>query len=177
LFNTPSEKAAIELLTQAGCTPNVIQHCKAVAHLATKLAQQILKNGYPVDIQLVKIGALLHDIGRAVTHNINHGIIGAEIAHSYNLPKPIIQIIEKHIGSGITINEALQLGLPKKSYLPRSLEEKIVCYSDKLIYEGRQITFEKALKTFSEELGGFLGLQSVRRLTKLHHELSTLVGE
>lgn len=177
MSKTPSEKEAINLLKKAGCTSNVIKHCKAVANLANKIAEKIAKNGVYVDVKLVKIGALLHDIGRAKTHDIEHAIIGADIARSFNLPESIVQIIERHIGSGITAEEATRLGLPKKDFLPRSLEEKIVSYSDKLIEGGREVEFGEALKTFSKELGGFLGPPAIKRFKKLHGELSSLIGE
>jgi len=173
----PSEKEAIDLLKKTGCSPNVIKHCEAVANLATRIARKIAGNGNSVDVKLVRVGALLHDIGRARTHGIEHAIAGAEMARSFNLAEPVVQIIERHIGSGITAKEATKLGLPKKSFLPRSLEEKIVSYSDKLIEGSREVEFEEALETFSVALGAFLGPPAVKRLRKLHGELSSLSGE
>jgi len=176
LSKSPSEKEAINLLTKAGCSPKVIRHCKAVADLATRTARKIAGNGITVDVDLVRIGALLHDIGRARTHELDHAIKGADIARSFSLPEPIIRIIERHIGSGMTAAEAARLGLPKRSFLPRSLEEKIISYSDKLI-EGRQeLGFEEALTSFSMKLGRVLGSPAINRFKKLHNELAALTG-
>ena len=134
----PSEKKALKLLEKAGCSQNVIQHCIAVSNLATKIAQKIVKNGINVDIPLVKIGGLLHDLGRAKTHTIEHAIAGIEIARSFQLPESIILIIERHIGTGLTEEEAVKLGLPKKNYLPQSQEEKISwIYGSNYIYFNR----------------------------------------
>ena len=141
------------------------------------MAQKIARNGTPVDVNLVTIGALLHDIGRAKTHEIEHAVVGAKIARSFDLPKPIVQIIEKHIGSGITAKEAARLGLPKRSYLPKSLEEKIVAYSDKLVKGGQEVDYEEALSTYSLNLGGFLGPPAIKRFKKLHRELVSLTGD
>lgn len=174
---TPSVKEAIRLLKKAGCAPNVVKHCKAVADLATRIAQQIARNGTPVDVHLVTIGALLHDIGRAQTHEIEHAVIGAKIARSFDLPESIVQIIERHIGSGITAKEAARLGLPKQSFLPKSLEEKIVAYSDKLVKGGQEVGYEEALNAYSINLGGFLGPPAIKRFKTLHRELSALTGD
>jgi uncharacterized protein len=171
-----SEKEAINLLTKAGCSPKVIRHCKAVAVLATRTAQKIAGNGITVDVGLVRIGALLHDIGRARTHDIEHAVKGVDIARSFSLPEPIICIIERHIGSGMTAGEAARLGLPKRSFLPRSLEEKVVSYSDKLIRGSQELGFEEALASFSMELGRVLGSPAINRFKKLHNELAALTG-
>jgi uncharacterized protein len=177
LSKTLSVKEALRLLRKAGCAPNVVKHCKTVADLATRIAQQIARNGTPVDVHLVTIGALLHDIGRAQTHEIKHAIIGAKIARSFDLPEAIVQIVERHIGSGITAKEAARLGLPKRSFLPKSLEEKIVAYSDKLVKGGQEVDYEEALSAFSINLGGFLGPPAIKRFKKLHYDISSVTGD
>ena len=70
---------------------------------------------------LIKKGALLHDIGRSKTHGITHAVEGVEIARKYGYTQDVLNIIERHIGAGITEEEAVELGLPKKSYLPQTL--------------------------------------------------------
>jgi uncharacterized protein len=176
LSKRPSENEAINLLTKAGCSSKVVRHCKAVADLATRIAQKIAGNSIVVDVNLVRIGALLHDLGRARTHSIEHAIVGADIARSLRLPASIVRIIERHIGSGISVTEATQLGLPKRSFLPRSLEEKIVLYADKLIEGNQELVFEEALTAFSMELGRVLGFPAINRLKQLHSELTSLTG-
>lgn len=171
-----SETHALNCLLKAGCSQNVIKHSKAVANLATKIAQKIASNGGSVDVDLVTIGALLHDLGRAETHSIEHAIIGATIARSLHFPQSLVQIIERHIGSGITAKEAERLRLPKKDFVPISIEEKIVTYSDKLIEGGKEIGFTRALKLFSRELGGFLGDPAIERFKKIHYEISSMTG-
>lgn len=148
-----------------------------MAHLATRIAKKIARKGIVVDVNLVHIGALLHDLGRARTHSIEHAIVGANIARSLHLPTSIVRIIERHIGSGITAAEASQLGLPKRSFLPRSLEEKIVLYADKLIKGNQELDFEEALTAFSMELGRVLGSPAIIRLKQLHSELASLTGD
>ncbi|MDR0912423.1 MAG: HDIG domain-containing protein [Methanobrevibacter sp.] len=85
-----------------------------------------------IDMDLIRIGAILHDIGRSKSNNIDHGIIGGKIAIKYGFDDKIVKIIERHIGSGIYKEEAKSLNLPEKDYIPISLEEKIVSLADNL---------------------------------------------
>ena len=98
----PSREKALKFLREAGCSRNVIRHCKAVAELAVEIAEACREKGLAVDVKLVEVGALLHDIGRAKTHTVHHAIVGAKIAKSLGLPEPVISIIKRHVGGGIT---------------------------------------------------------------------------
>lgn len=172
----PTRAEALQLLNDANCASHVLRHCRAVATVAVRIAQEIAKQGHSVDIDLVQAGALLHDIGRGVTHSIDHGVAGVIIAQSFGLAPSLIRIIERHIGSGITSTEAQRLELPIKNYLPISVEEKIVTYADKLIEGAREMGYEEAFHKFHQELGGFLGSTAIARFQQLHTELSRLRG-
>jgi len=171
----PSKRKALKLLFQAGCSPAVIEHCKAVAAVAIKIARACEKKGLNVDIQLVEIGALLHDIGRSRTHSVNHAVVGMEIAKSLGLPDKLVSIIGHHIGGGITVDEARRLGWPVKSYVPQTLEEKIVAYADKLIEGLRMVSIEQTLEKLSRELGETH--PAIERVKKLHAEISSIIGD
>jgi uncharacterized protein len=171
----PSKRKALKLLSEAGCPPAVIEHCKAVAALAVKIAKTCEKKGLNVDVQLVEIGALLHDIGRSRTHSVNHAVVGMEIAESLGLPDKLVSIIGHHVGGGITVEEAKRLGWPVRSYVPQTLEEKIVGYADKLIEGLRRVPIEQTLEKFSKELGETH--PAIERVKKLHAEISSLIGD
>jgi len=171
----PSKRRALSFLVQSGCPPEVIRHCKAVAALATKIAQACKRRGLNVNIQLVEVGALLHDIGRSKTHHVDHVIIGAEMAKSLNLPNSVVSIIERHVGGGITHDEAEKLGWPVKSYLPQTIEEKIVNYADKLIEGSRRVPIERTIQKFSVQLGE--AHPSIKRMKELQNEFSVLLGD
>ena len=171
----PSAEEALQLLSESGCTPQVIKHCKMVTSIAMEIAKACRQRGLNVDVELVRVGALLHDIGRSRTHSVNHVVRGAEIARSLGLPKPVVSIIERHVGGGISLNEAKRLGWPTKSYIPRTLEEKIVTYADKLVDGGRKVPIEKMIKKLSKKLGETH--PSIRRLRELHREFTHLIGD
>jgi len=115
-----NEKDAIAFLISSGCSTDVVEHCRAVAEYARKIAINIRDNasgkGDPIniDVDAVFMGALLHDIGRSKTHDINHAVAGARIAMDNSLDNKIVKIIERHIGAGIPKEEASNLGLLKK---------------------------------------------------------------
>ena len=65
----------IRLLKELGCPEWVIEHSKGVSRKACEIAS----NFEDVDMELVRVGGLLHDIGRSKTNSIEHAVIGAQI--------------------------------------------------------------------------------------------------
>jgi uncharacterized protein len=171
----PTPREALELLARVGCTPPVIEHCKAVSQLAVEFAKRARTKGMNVDIDLVRVGGLLHDIGRSKTHSVDHGFKGGEIASSLGLSEPLKLIIERHVGSGIPADEAAELGFPRRDFIPITLEEKIVSYADKLIEGRRRKSFDVTLDRFAKELGSTH--PAIARLRRLHDELAKVVEE
>jgi uncharacterized protein (TIGR00295 family) len=163
----PDEQSCLRLLKHTGCCPEIVKHCQAVCKLSLQIAKKT-----NADVDLVRTGALLHDIGRSQTHGIDHGVKGARLAKTIGLSEPVIKIIERHIGAGLTAEEAARLHLPKKDYLPETLEEKIVCHADNLIDDVTrqpiEIEIEKALRDGKKKYA--------MRLVLLHKELSDLCG-
>lgn len=135
----PTREQALLFLRESGCRENVIRHVEAVSALAVEIAEACRKRGFNVDLQLVEIGGLLHDIGRAKTHSVHHAVLGVDIARSLGLPEPVVSIIKRHVGGGITAKEAQKLGWPQDIYVPLTLEEKIVSYADKLVEGSRRV--------------------------------------
>lgn len=72
---------------------NVLQHSKEVAFLAASMASEIGAN-----VRVAKMGGLLHDIGKALTHEVEgpHAEIGAEVAARNKIPKPVVTAIAEH---------------------------------------------------------------------------------
>ena len=163
----PTPEKCIKILKQNGCSEKVINHCIAVRDVAVKIAKKA-----KADINLVEVGALLHDIGRARTHGIRHGVEGVKIAEKLDLPVSIIHIIERHLGAGIPKLEAEKLGLPSKDYIPITLEEKIVCHADNMIENCKRQKIEREIKK------ALIHSQTeyANRLIALHKEISDICG-
>lgn len=169
----PTRERALRVLREAGCPPEVVKHCQAVERKALGIARRIRARGHEVDLALVEIGALLHDIGRARTHGIRHGVIGADILRSKGLSE-FARFAENHLGAGIPAAEARELGLPARDFMPKTLEEKIVVYADKLISGGSSTSYDEAIERFKGELGP--NHPALRRFDVLHAEIQKLLG-
>jgi ribonuclease Y len=74
---------------------NVLKHLVESAHIASSLAAEL-----GLDPRIAKRGAFLHDIGKAVTHEVegSHAIIGAEIARRMKEDPEVVHCIESHHG-------------------------------------------------------------------------------
>ena len=99
----------IKLMRDLGCKARVIEHCVAVSELALELARSYYYGR--VDEKLIFRGALLHDIGRCHTHGIDHGFVGGEVAKALKLDGRVVRIIQRHVGAGITAEEAKEYGI------------------------------------------------------------------
>ncbi|MCR4322927.1 MAG: ribonuclease Y [Candidatus Azambacteria bacterium] len=72
---------------------NVLLHSVEMAHVAAMLAEEL-----GADVQVAKIGALFHDIGKAMDHEVQgtHVEIGKKILEKFNVDKRIVQAMQSH---------------------------------------------------------------------------------
>jgi ribonuclease Y len=72
---------------------NVLQHLIESAHIAGMMASELR-----MDAVLLKRCTVLHDIGKALTHEVegSHAMIGAEIARKYGESDDVVHAIEAH---------------------------------------------------------------------------------
>ncbi len=72
---------------------NVLQHSIEMAHIAGMLADQL-----GADSETARAGSLLHDIGKAVDHEVQgtHVEIGRRILEKFAIEKPVIQAMQSH---------------------------------------------------------------------------------
>ena len=68
-------------------------HAIETSHLAGLMAAEL--HG---DVRAAKMGGLLHDIGKAVSHEMEgpHALVGADIARRYGVPEKVVNIIASH---------------------------------------------------------------------------------
>lgn len=71
------------LLERHIADPQVLGHCRDVAAVACRIARAVREQGCAVDLEQVEVMGLLHDLGRACTHDSRrHGIEGYLLAQS-----------------------------------------------------------------------------------------------
>ncbi len=113
---------------------NVLQHSIEVAHLAGMLASEL-----KADVNVTKKAALLHDIGKAMDHEVQgtHTEIGKHILKKFNVDEKIIQAMQSH----------------HEEYPPETIEAIIVQAADALSASrpgARRDTLENYLKRLED---------------------------
>jgi ribonuclease Y len=111
---------------------NVLKHLVEAAHIAGVIAAEL-----GTDIALAKRSTLLHDIGKAITHEVegSHALIGAELARRLKESPAVIHAIEAHHGE----------------VEPRTIEAVIVQTSD-AISSSRPGARRETLETYVKRL-------------------------
>lgn len=157
----------------------ILTHSRQVADRALAIVQahpEWVARG-EVDPVFVEEAAMLHDIGVVLcdapkihclgNHTyIEHGYLGAEILRQEGLPKHAA-VAERHTGTGITIEQIIreQLPIPLQDYMPRTLEERLICYADKF-YSKTKLGQDKPMSKVRHHLWRY-GSDSVRRFDEL----------
>lgn len=111
---------------------NALKHSIEVSFLAASLASEVGAN-----VAICRKAGLLHDIGKAVDHEIpgHHAKIGADIAKKFGLPDVVIHAIEAHHGT------------PE----PQSIEAQLV-YAANLISNARPGANKDNLDTYIKRM-------------------------
>lgn len=76
-----------------GFGQNVLTHSVEVAHLASMIASEL-----GLDVEVAKRGGLLHDIGKAIDHDVqgSHVEIGRKILQKYGVDERVVRSMEAH---------------------------------------------------------------------------------
>jgi ribonuclease Y len=71
----------------------VLSHSKEVAYLAAMMASEI-----GADVRIAKLSGLLHDIGKAIDHEVegSHAVIGADLLQRHQVPAPVVHAVRAH---------------------------------------------------------------------------------
>ena len=170
----PNREFALDLLRKLKVPYSVRRHSTKVAQTALEIGDKIKKS--KVDTNLVEIGALLHDIGRSKTHGFNHALIGGKILKERGFPEELVRICERHILGGLDKEDAKSVGLPEKNYLPKTLEEKIICLADKLTVGRRKVSIEERFEIWFNKYGRSpILLKAENRIKAIEKELKNLM--
>ncbi len=138
-----------------------ISHVIDVTNKALLVAQKHPE--LAIDVKFLEEAGMLHDIGIFKTRAphiacegnfpyICHGFLGRELLTQEGLPRHGM-VCERHTGTGLSLETILQkkLPIPHRDMRPRSLEEKIICFTDKF-YSKSQLGKEKPIKKIRESL-------------------------
>ncbi len=160
----------------------LLRHSLQVQEKALALAAS---SGVPLNLSLVRDGALLHDVGVGRCHApgilclgeepyLRHGLLGGEMLRQWGrehgcLPEmePLARICERHTGAGLSREEILRQGLPlpPQDFLPETPEEKLVCLADKFFSKSGDME-EKSREQVVGSLARF-GAETRQRLRDL----------
>ena len=170
----PYREHALDLLKSVNLNSSVKKHSLAVSRKAVEIATKITK--VKVNMELVEIGALLHDIGRSKTHGFKHSLIGGKILRNKGYPKELTFICERHILGGLDADDAESVGLPKKDFLPQTIEEKIVCLADKHFTGHKEVTIDQRFNRWFKKYGkSKIRVKSKKRIESIQKEINELM--
>ncbi|MEM0139418.1 MAG: tRNA (cytidine(56)-2'-O)-methyltransferase [Ferroplasma sp.] len=164
----PDKSDSLKILYGLGADKRIISHVSTVYILAMAIGKYAR-----ADLKLIAPGALLHDVGRTKTNSIFHAVEGADILREKNIDEAVARIVERHIGAGITEEEAIGLGLPPRNYVPETLEEKIVAQADNLVSGNRIITLSETVEKYRNKNLP----EAAEKIIKLQKELSDICGK
>ena len=119
----------------------VFTHCQIVCDIAVQLIET---NDLPVDVDFIKTGALLHDIGAypligadGILHKgtsyVRHGVEGEKILMQEGFPVELQRIASHHTGVGISKADVIkfEIPIPAEDYFAETDEELLITYADK----------------------------------------------
>lgn len=118
----------------------VYTHCVIVCEIAEQIIEVA---GLEVDVELVRAGCLLHDVGvyrlydmsGLLDHKgyVRHGVLGHELLRGEGFPEEICRFCSRHTGMGLTRDDVARQGLPVPAgdYVAETGEERLVMYADK----------------------------------------------
>lgn len=127
----------------AGALRDILEkHSRSVAELAIYINNV---KGLGLDPVKIEEAAMLHDIGIFLTDAagiqcfgsepyLRHGVLGADLLRREGVPEWAARVAERHTGAGITPQDIAEMNLPlptDRDLMPRTLLERLICYSDK----------------------------------------------
>ncbi len=162
------EQARLWLLGQHA-TANLLVHVEMVAALAYQMAVWLRQNGQKVNPVLAQRGGLLHDLCKisAKGSRILHGDMAAEWLQAHG---------ETEL-AGIAATHML-FNLLEEEKRPRTWEEKIVYYADKLVENGQVVPFSRRMDALRQRyaMEGTLVERLSNAMPLLERELSEPLG-
>ena len=127
-----------EQLLVAAVPPNIAAHCKAVAKEALRIAENLIRAGALLNVELILAASMLHDIARMEE---DHAAVGAAQMHALGYPE-IAEIIRQHH----SLDDVSRID-----------EAAVVFIADKCIQGTKKVTL---LERFENSLGKCSGAEA-----------------
>jgi len=98
-----------------------------------------------------------------------------KILKEMGFPNGLARICETHILGGLDEEDASEIGLPRNDYIPKTLEEKIICLADKLIAGTKEVTIEERFQKWFSKYGRTnILVKSKKRIEEIQREIEGL---
>lgn len=136
----PSEREARLILGRYPVPKQVFDHSLEVSQNCGIIGAQIRDAGLSVDLDLLRVGGLLHDIGRW-KYCLDNGFSPEQDFHEYETGRLLDELgypsfadmARRHPLGGLTAEESYALGFPGAvDLMPIMLESKVICIADKI---------------------------------------------
>lgn len=142
----PTRAECEAILVAQSVAPSQVRHSRRVAEVAERIALALERSGLTLNVELVRAGALLHDLAKGQP---NHAAVGAEFLRSMDFPR-VATVVGAHT---------------ELDFLGGQLDERAVVYlADKLVRGDSVVTlewrFQPALARFSDNPPALHAVQS-----------------
>ena len=165
----PGVSEARYWLIEQNATPNLLVHIDMVACLSYLMAVWLRVSGLAVNPILAHRGGLLHDLAKISARNnsLSHGELAARLLEERGQPA-LARIAVSHM--------LFNIHHPENA--PRTWEEKIVYYADKLVEQNQVVSMDLRLRALRERYS--LDARAVEEVStamlSLEREISTAIG-
>ncbi len=154
----PSRTDCLVLMDDYGMLPHIREHSFLVTEVALRVGTSLVEAGFPLHLDLIEAGSLLHDLGKTpcLGTALNHAEWGAQALHAAGYPE-VAQVVREHII------------LHSDGENPRLIREtEVVHYADKRVLHTQVVTLTERFADLKERYGKSEGAQ--QRLAALEEK-------
>jgi len=142
-IDIPTSDHCLALMAAYEMLPNIREHSLMVRQVALHLGTSLVEAGFPLRLELLEAGALLHDLGKTAClgTSLNHAEWGARALLAAGYPE-VAEIVREHVFLQSTGQD------------PRGLREaEVVNYADKRVLHTRVVTLSARFVDLIERYG------------------------
>jgi len=139
----PTRPDCLALMAVHGMLPHIREHSLLVTEVALRLGTSLVAAGFPLHLELVEAGALLHDLGKTpcLGTTENHAAWGAAALDTAGYPE-VAQVVREHV-----------LLQPHAEHPHAIREAEVVNYADKRVLHTQVVTLAARFADLKERYG------------------------